>query len=133
MFEFVVRVLVNAIALIAAVRLIPSVEFRGEWWQLLILAAIFGVINAYLRPLLKLLSLPLNLMTFGLVGIVINVGLVLLAAAIGGTFDLRFTLAGWPPGRIDLDVLIAALLTSIVIGVVSALVGFVRLAAPGRR
>ena len=133
MFEFVVRVLVNAIALIAAVRLVPNVEFRGEWWQLLLLAAIFGVINAYLRPLLKLLSLPLNLMTFGLIGIVINVGLVLLAAAIGGTFDLGLTLAGWPPGRIDLDVIIVAFLTSIVIGVVSALVGFVRLAAPGRR
>lgn len=133
MFEFVVRVLVNAIALIAAVRLIPNVEFRGEWWQLLVLAAIFGVINAYLRPIVKLLSLPLNVMTFGLIGIVINVALVLLAAAIGGTFDLGFTLAGWPPGRIDLDTIIAAFLTSIVISAISAMMAFVRLAAPGRR
>jgi len=133
MFEFAVRVLVNAIALIAAVRLVPNVEFRGDWWQLLILAAIFGVINAYLRPILKLLSLPLNLMTFGLIGFVINVALVLLAAYIGGLFHLGLTLAGWPAGRIGVDTIVAAVLTSIVISVVSALMAFVRLAAPGRR
>lgn len=133
MFEFAARVLINAIALIAAVRLVPNVAFHGDWWQLLILAAIFGVINAYIRPVVKLLSLPLTLVTFGLIGIVINVALVLLAAAIGGSFNLGFTLAGWPPGRITLDVLIAAFLTSIVIGVVSALMSFVRFAAPGRR
>jgi len=133
MFEFAVRVLVNAIALIAAVQLVPNVEFRGDWWQLLILAAIFGVINAYIRPVVKLLSLPLNLLTFGLIGLVINVALVLLAAAIGGSFHLGFTLAGWPAGKLSLDVIIAALLTSIVISVVSALMAFVRLAAPGRR
>lgn len=132
MFEFVVRVLVNAVALIAAVRLVPNVAFHGDWWQLLILAAIFGVINAYIRPVVKLLSLPLNLITFGLIGFVINTALVLLAAAVSGSLKLDFTLAGWPPGSISIDVIVAAFLTSIVISVVSALMAFVRLATPGR-
>ena len=132
MFEFVIRVLVNAIALIAAVRLVPNVEFRGDWWQLLLLAAIFGVINAYIRPVVKLLSLPLNLVTFGLIGFVINTALVMLAAAVSENLKLDFTLAGWPPGSISIDVIVAAFLTSIVISVVSALIAFVRLAAPGR-
>jgi putative membrane protein len=130
MFEIGIRILVNAIAVIAAVRLVPGAEFRGDWWQLLILAAVFGVINAYLRPVLKLLSLPLNLITFGLASVVINVGLVVLAAWVSGSLKLGFTLAGWPPGKIGLDVIVAALLTALVIGVVSALIGFVRLAAP---
>src|SRR3954452_3361875 len=121
MFEFGVRVLVNAIALIAAVRLVPNVDFRGDWWQLLIVAAIFGVINAYIRPIVKLLSLPLKLVTFGLIGLVINTGLVLLAAAVSGRLDLGFSLAGWPPVRIGVDTIIAAFLTSIVISVISAL------------
>jgi putative membrane protein len=130
LFQFGVRVLINAIALIAAARLVPNVVFRGEWWQLLLMAAIFGVINAYLRPAVKLLSLPLSLLSFGLIGFVINIALVLLAAAVGGTFRLGFTLAGFPPGKIDLDVIVAALLTSIVIGVVSMLMAFVRIATP---
>jgi putative membrane protein len=133
MFELGVRILINAIALIAAVRLVPNVEFRGDWWQLLILAAIFGVINAYIRPVVKLLSLPLTIVTFGLIGIVINTAMVLLAAWVGDLLDVEFTLAGWPAGHFSLEVIIAALLTSIVISVVSALMSLVRLAAPGRR
>ena len=104
----------------------------GDWWQLLILAAIFGVINAYIKPIVKLLSLPLNLLTFGLIGFVINTALVMLAAAVSDSLTLSFTLAGWPPGSITLDVIVAAFLTSIVISVVSALIAVVRLAAPGR-
>ena len=130
MFEFAVRVLVNAIALIAALKLVPHVDFHGEWWQLLILAAIVGVINAYIRPIVKMLSLPLNLITFGLIGFVINTALVMLAAAVGQSLNLGFTLDHWPPGSITVDVIVAALLTSIVISVVSALMAFVRLASP---
>ena len=80
MFEFAVRVLVNAIALIAAVKLVPNVAFNGDWWQLILLAIVFGLVNAYIRPIVKLLSLPLNLLTFGLIGLVINTAMVLLAA-----------------------------------------------------
>ena len=132
MFGFVIRVLINAIALIAAVKLVPHVQFTGDWWQLLLLAAIFGVINAYIKPIVKLLSLPLNLITFGLIGFVINTALVMLAAAVSQSLTLDFTLAGWPPGSITVDVIVAAFLTSIVISVVSALTAFVRLATPGR-
>ena len=130
MFGFVIRVLANAIAVIVAVRLVPHVVFTGDWWQLLLLAAIIGVINAYIRPVLKLLSLPLNLLTFGLIGFVINTALVMLAAAVSQSLTVDFTLAGWPPGKIDLDVLVAAFLTSIVISVVSTVMAFVRLATP---
>jgi putative membrane protein len=133
MFEFGVRILINAIALIAAVRLVPNVEFRGDWWQLLILAAVFGVINAYIRPIVKLLSLPLTIVTFGLIGIVINTAMVLLAAWVADLLNVEFTLAGWPAAHFSLEVIIAALLTSIVISVVSALMSLVRLATPGRR
>ena len=56
MFEFGVRVLVNTIAVIAAVKLVPNVDFHGHWWELLILGVIFGVINAYIRPIVKLLN-----------------------------------------------------------------------------
>lgn len=130
MFDIVVRILINAAALIAAVRLVPGAAFDGEWWQLAAVAAVFGIVNAYLRPIVKLLSLPLTLVAFGLVGLVINTAMVLVVAAISDNLGLGFTLGGWPPGDIALDTLIAALLTALLISVISALVALIRLAAP---
>lgn len=128
--DIVIRIVVNAIALIAAIYVVPGASFTGEWWKFLVVAALFGVVNAYLRPIVKILSLPLNLVTFGLVGLIINTALVLLVAAISDNLKLGFTLAGWPPGKVDVDVIIAALLTSIVISIVSALLALVRLVVP---
>ena len=130
LLELGIRILINAIALVAAVRIVPDATFTGEWWQLAVLAAIFGVVNAYLRPIVKLLSLPLSLVTFGLVGMVVNTGMVLVAAALGDTLDLGFSLAGWPPDEIGLDTLVAAFLTSLVLSAVSALMALIRLATP---
>ena len=130
MVDIAVRIVVNAIALIAALRLVPNVEFKGEWWGLLIVAAIFGLINAYLRPIVKFLTLPLNLLSFGLVGFVINAALIMLLTFISGALKLGFTLHGWPPGPIDLQVIIAAVLTAIVVSVVSTLLALVRLITP---
>jgi putative membrane protein len=128
--EFLVRLIVNAVALVAAVRIVPDVVFLGTWWQLGAVAVIFGVINSYLRPVVKVLSLPLNLVALGLVGFAINTGLLLLLAFVSDQFDLGFRIAGWPPGSFDLDVIVAAFFASLVISVVSALIGFVRLAVP---
>ena len=90
----------------------PNVEFRGDWWQLLILAAIFGVINAYIRPVVKLLSLPLTIVTFGLIGLVINIAMVLLAACDRRPLQRRLFARGLAARRLTLDTIIAAFLTS---------------------
>lgn len=130
MLDLGIRIVVNAIALVAAIRFVPNVSFSGDWWQLALLAIVFGVVNAYLRPIVKLLSLPLSLLTFGLIGFVINTAMVMVAALISEQLSLDFQLAGFPPGPINLDVLIAAFLVSIVLSIVSVIMAFVRLAAP---
>jgi len=130
LLDIVIRVVVNAVALIAAVYVVPGVNFTGDLWKLIALAAVFGLINAYLRPIVKLLSLPLTLLAFGLVGLIINTAMILLTALVGDSLKLGFTLAGWPPGPIDLDVIVAALLTAVVISVVSSLLALVRLVTP---
>ena len=129
MTEFVVRLIINALALVAAVRLVPDVVFGGEWWQLGAVALIFGLINTYIRPIVKLLSLPLNLVAFGLVGFAINTGLLLLLAFASDQLDLGFRIAGWPP-EFGLDVLVAAFLASLVISIVSTILGLIRLVVP---
>jgi putative membrane protein len=131
MVDLLVRVIINAIALVAATKFVPGAAFTGDLWKLIALAIVFGVINAYLRPIVKLLSLPLNLIVFGLVGLVINIAMVLVSAAISDNLRLGFTLGGWPPGAIELDTIIAAFLVSLLISVVSALVALVRKLTPG--
>ena len=131
MADLLVRVVINGIALVAAIKLVPGVAFDGTLVKLLVLAIVFGLVNAYLRPIVKLLSLPLNLVAFGLVGLVINIAMVMVAAAISDNLKLGLTLGGWPPGAIELDTLIAAFLMSLLISIVSALVAFVRKLAPG--
>ena len=65
-------------------------------------AAIFGVVNSYLRPIVKPSAFP-SPCSFGLVGLIINTDSVLLVAAISDSLKLGFTPDGWPPGKIDLD------------------------------
>jgi len=131
MFNILVGIVINAIALIAAVKFVPGAAFTGDLWKLAILAAVFGVVNVYLRPIVKLLALPLNLITFGLVGVVINIAMVLVSAAISDNLHLGFTLGGWPPGAIELDTIVAAFLVSLLIGFVSAVVALFRRFVPG--
>ena len=131
MVDLLIRVLINAVALVAALKFVPGAVFSGQLWQLAVVALIFGLVNAYLRPIVKLLSLPLNLVVFGVVGMIINIAMVMVAAAISDNLNIGFTLGGWPPGAIELDTLIAAFLTSLVISVVSTLVALVRRIVPG--
>jgi putative membrane protein len=128
--DIAVRILINALALIVAVELVPKINSPDEIWQLLVVAAIFGVINAYIKPIVKLLSLPLNLFAFGLVGFAINTGLLLLLAFVSAQLKLGFSIAGWPQGPFSIDVIVYAFLASLVISIVSTALAFMRLVVP---
>lgn len=81
---FIATVIGNAIGLLVAVWALPqiipgSITWTGDFWKLLIAGAIIGVLNGILRPILKLLSLPLIILTAGLFGFVINIAMVWVA------------------------------------------------------
>jgi putative membrane protein len=133
MLDFLVRLAINSIALMAAVMLVPRIRFDlgDDWWRLLVVAAIFGLINTYLRPIVSLLSLPLNLFALGLVGLLVNTAMLLLLAFVSGWLALGFSIARWPPGAFDLDVVIYAALAALVISLVATALGLVRRLVPG--
>ena len=135
MNDFVVRLIISAAAVAVAMLVVPGVRFEGDlsrdWWKLLAVALILGLVNAYLRPIVRLLALPISLFTMGLVALVINVGLLLLVALVSDRFGLGFSLAGWPGGPFELDTIVAALLASIVISIVSTGIGLARTLTPG--
>ena len=78
--------LVVAFAITAA--LVPSVDIDGGVLTLLGVSAVFGLVNAVIGPLLRLLSLPLMLITFGLFALVVNAALLGITAGLLDTLDV---------------------------------------------
>ena len=115
--HFVLRLLINAAALWVAIQLIDGIEHRGTWWSLLIVALVFGVLNASIRPLLKLLTIPLLIVTLGLFIFVINALMLLLTGWVSGVLNLGFYVGGfW-------DAFLGGLVVSVVSLVLSLFTG----------
>jgi putative membrane protein len=124
----VLQILVNAGALYVAVLIVPGLEFdQGNsdwWWKFLLVAVAFSLVNSYIRPVLRILTLPISLVTLGLFLLVINALMLMLVGAISEQLGLGLTVADfW-----------AALLGSIVISIVGWILSMVVGAArvPGR-
>ena len=111
------RWLINILAIYAAVAIVPGIEFAGPGWQLGVVAALFGLVNLALRPLLTLLTCPLVILTFGLFGLVINAALLALTAQIAGSLGVQFTVAGfWPAVGGGLVIALVSLALNILAG-----------------
>lgn len=92
---FVVRLLINAAALWVATRIVPGVTYVGGWPPFLFVALVFGVINATLRPLTKILTFPLIIVTIGVFALVVNGLMLWLTSALSQTLGLGFHVSGF--------------------------------------
>ena len=87
----------NAAALWVASYFISGLDFTGGPVHLFLVAAVFGVVNSLLRPLLTVLTCPLIILTLGLFTLVINAVMLLVTGWLSARWDLGFTLEGfWP-------------------------------------
>jgi putative membrane protein len=91
--KFIIRWGINAVALWAAIAILPGLVYGGDWVGVVLLALVFGLVNALLRPLLKLLTCPLIILTLGLFTLVINTLLFALTAWVGNFIGLSLTIA----------------------------------------
>lgn len=126
MVDLIVKVLINAVAVYAAVLLVPQIvfSFGNDWWKLVAVALVLALINTYLKPIVKALSFPITLLTVGLFALVLNALLLLLVAFISDQFKLGFKIGDFPP-KFTADAFVGALLGSIVISIVSTVLGMV--------
>jgi putative membrane protein len=118
MKAFFIKVLAAALALWVATLIVPGVELEGSTFTdrlgtLLLVAIIFGVVNAIAKPIAALFSLPLIVLTLGLFLLVLNALMLLLTNWIAGLFDLPF----------DVDGFWAAFWGALVISIVTFVVG----------
>jgi putative membrane protein len=116
MTKFILRWVINAVALFLAVYLVPGVNLQGGWVSIIWLALIFGLINAFLRPLLKLLTCPLIILTLGLFTLLINTFLFWLTSQVGQAFGIGFTINGfWPAFLGGLVVTVVSVIMSLIL------------------
>ena len=108
---FLIRLIVNVIALYVVVRVVPGVH-ATDFWGLVIAAVILGIVNAILRPILFIITLPLQIVTLGLFTLVINALLFWWV----GNWHIGLSVAGFGPA------FIGAIILAIVSFVLSSLV-----------
>jgi putative membrane protein len=118
MKHFLIRLFVNALALTAAAALVDGIEMSGGFWDVLLVALVFGLVNAILKPILLIFSFPLIVVTLGLFALVVNALLLMLTARILDDFAVS---GFW-----------AAVLGSIVISLVTMFLGGALKDAKGR-
>ena len=109
MKHLIVKILINAAALMFTANLIDGIYVDG-WGAVIIAAIILGIVNAIIRPLLVLFTLPLNELTLGLLTFVINGLMLKLTAAVVGGFDV---VGLWP-----------AIVGSVILSVVSTVLSW---------
>jgi len=92
---FLVRLLVNAAALWVATRVVPGVTYDGGWAPFFGVALVFGVLNATLRPVTKILTFPLIIVTLGIFALVVNGLMLWLTSSISSSLGLGFHVSGF--------------------------------------
>ncbi len=109
------RLLANAAALWVASWLLAGISYSGSWPGMLGVALVFGVVNAFIAPALKVLSFPVQVLTLGLFTFVINALMLMLTGWLATRVGIDFTVTGfW-------SALLGSLIVSVVSGVLSVL------------
>jgi putative membrane protein len=114
--SFLTRLLVNAAALYVATRFVDGVTYSGDLLPFLGVAVVFGVVNAFIGPVFKILTFPLIFVTLGIFALVINGLMLWLTSSLSATLGLGFRVSGFFPA------FWGALVVSIVSTILSILV-----------
>ncbi len=117
--NFIVRLLVTAVAVAAAVWLVPGIFIAGtaeSWVAVVACALALALIDMSVKPLLQILSLPITCLTFGIFYLIVNTAMLYLAAWLAnGLFGVGFVISSFG----------SAFVASIVISIVSSIMNFI--------
>lgn len=105
MLRLALRIVVNAVSLLVAAELIDGIDLAEGIGSILFVAIVFGIVNAVIKPVAKILAFPVTLLTLGLFTVVVN------AAMLG--------LTGWLTDSLDVEGFWPSVFGAIVVSVVS--------------
>ncbi|MDP2158278.1 MAG: phage holin family protein [Nitrospirota bacterium] len=113
MKQAIVKWIMNTIAIMLAVKFVPGIIYSGQWWGILLVGVIFGLVNTVIRPLVKLFTFPLLILTLGIFTFIINAMMLSLTSWLSEQFALGFHVEGFR----------AAFWGALVISIVSLILG----------
>ncbi len=117
MTYLILKIMINAISITVAVRIVNGITFTGEWWKMIIIGAVFGIVNSFIRPIVKFFTFPIIILSLGLFTFIINALMLLLTETLSESFNLGLQIHGFLPA------FWGALIVSIVSTVLSWLTG----------
>lgn len=85
----------NTIAIMLAVKFVPGIAFTGAWWGILAVGLIFGLVNTFIRPFIKLFTLPFLILTLGLFTFITNAVMLSITSWLSEQFNLGFSVSGF--------------------------------------
>ena len=89
LMRLIVRLLINAVALAAAAWAVPGIHYEG-YGSLALMALVFGIVNALIRPIVMVMSCPLLIVTLGLFTFIINAVMLMFAGFLARIFGVAF-------------------------------------------
>jgi putative membrane protein len=128
---FVIGTAITAIAFYVMTKVLPQytgfdlVTYEGDLLGIVVISVIFGLVNGLIGPIVRMVALPLTVMTMGLVGFAINAGLLLLTAVIANTASFDLTVGDFPPDLLTADTIVAAIVGAAILSIVSSVVRMV--------
>jgi len=92
---FVLRIMINALSIAVAVKIVDGLTFTGEWWKMIIIGAVFGIINTLIKPLVTLFAFPLIILTLGLFTLIVNALMLLITVKLSDPLKLGIQMNGF--------------------------------------
>ena len=86
--RLILRIFINAVAIWVTSLVLSGLAFEGNLGSLIIVGLIFGLVNALIRPIIRLLTFPINILTLGLFTLVINAFMLMMTAALSTSLNL---------------------------------------------
>jgi putative membrane protein len=123
---FVIGTVVTAVAFYILVLLLPSMfGYDKGIVGLLVIAVIFGIVNGLIGPIVKTATLPISILTMGLVGFLVNAALLLVTAFVSDQLGFRLQVGDFPPDLLTADTLVAAVVGAVVLSIISTVIRLV--------
>ena len=113
MTYLILRIMINALSIAAAAKLVDGITFTGEWWKMIIIGAVFGIVNSLIKPFVTLFTFPLIILTLGLFTLIVNTLMLTITVELSEPLRLGLQVNGfWSAFKGALIISIVSLLLS---------------------
>ena len=97
MTHLILKIMINALSIAAAVKFIDGIVFTGAWWKMIVIGAVFGIVNSLIKPIVTIFTIPLIILTLGLFTLIVNTIMLIITAKLSIPIELGLQIYGfWP-------------------------------------